>query len=181
MSYTIEYNRIFLSCNHGVVPCWLSGDNNVTTTSAAGRERRVRSWTVFGGMKLLGASQEDMMEYIKPVLGLGYNDHWKRGGTWVDDKALVTWVRMGCNRARSIESVLRKNGYTRVKAFATVWKSETPLDEKVEIAQWLATTQDLDAWIDAVKDFAKEHPEYVVEPVIAWATENILCPAQKDL
>ena len=62
MSYTIEYNRQFIKTKNGYIPCWLHGDNNVTTGYGK-NERRVRSWSVF--MNWLDVTEDYMLEHIK--------------------------------------------------------------------------------------------------------------------
>ena len=93
MSYTIEYDKIFLKSGAGYTPLWLAGDSNCYEGSGR-NQRRVRDWSVF--MSQLGVTEEKLMERIQPLLGGPYQEHWQRRGKWVDDKGLVTWVKNGC-------------------------------------------------------------------------------------
>ena len=71
MSYTIEYNRQFIKTKNGYIPCWLAGDNNVTTGYGK-NERRVREWSVF--MNWLDVTEDYMLEHIKDLYN-SYDHH----------------------------------------------------------------------------------------------------------
>lgn len=75
MSYTIEYDKIFLKSGAGYTPLWLAGDSNCYEGSGR-NQRRVRDWSVF--MSQLGVTEEKLMERIQPLLGGPYQEHWQR-------------------------------------------------------------------------------------------------------
>ena len=107
MSYSIEYNRQFIKTENGYTPCWLVGDNNVT--EGFGRnERRVRNWSVF--MNLLDVTEDELVEKAKELFN-SYDQHWKRGSTWVSNKGLISWVKSGCKKAATVEDILSVNPY----------------------------------------------------------------------
>ena len=112
MSYTIEYDKIFLKSGAGYTPLWLAGDSNCYEGSGR-NQRRVRDWSVF--MSQLGVTEEKLMERIQPLLGGPYQEHWQRRGKWVDDKGLVTWVKNGCKNAVSIEQLIEANRFGAIK------------------------------------------------------------------
>ena len=138
MSYYLEFDRIFLCSSSGYTPLWLLGDSSVW--EGCGRHRRiVRSWKVF--QHLLGVSEAEFIEAVKPMLGGTYQEHWKRNGKWVDDKGLIRWVKNGCKNATTVEDLLRVNRHTCItcKLQDQRWKSTLETD--------IRTTSDLDDWI----------------------------------
>ena len=143
MSYTIEYDKIFLKSGAGYTPLWLAGDSNCYEGSGR-NQRRVRDWSVF--MSQLGVTEEKLMERIQPLLGGPYQEHWQRRGKWVDDKGLVTWVKNGCKNAVSIEQLIEANRFGAIKC--CVMESYM----KMSSFSYIHTTDELDDWIKAAKE-----------------------------
>lgn len=148
MSYTIEYDRQFIKSEEGITPCWLAGDNNVT--EGFGRnERRVRSWSCFHN--LLGVTEEDIMNAIQPTLG-GYGEHWRKSGKWVDDEALIRWVKNGCKRAATVEAILQHNPRMgSLNCYVSVWRGYGWGVH--ELTSYIRTTDEFDIWIRNVRSF----------------------------
>lgn len=143
MSYTIEYDKIFLKSASGFTPLWLVGDNNCY--EGRGRnQRRVRDWSVF--MSLIGVSEEKLMESIQPMIGGSYQEHWKRRGKWVDDKGLVSWVKNGCKNAVTIEELIEVNRFVAIKC--CVMESYM----KMLSSCYIHSTAELDDWIKEAKE-----------------------------
>lgn len=152
MSYTIEYDRIFLRSTAGYTPLWLAGDSNCYEGSGKS-QRRVRSWSIF--QHLLGVSEEELLASIKPMLGGSFQEHWMRNSKWINDDGLVSWVKSGCRNAVTIEQLLEAN---RMRAFRCCLMDgywSTAAEEYVQ------TTAELDAWISAAKKaMAENHKLY---------------------
>lgn len=143
MGYTIEYKRQFIKSLEGITPCWLAGCNNVYEVAAKGRERREREWTCFHG--LVGVKKEDILEAVQPSLG-GYDEHWMRGGKWVDDKGLLRWIETGCKSAASIEDILTANPHlSDIHCYVSVWDKSRP--HRNELDYYISSTGELDRWI----------------------------------
>lgn len=143
MSYTIEYDKIFLKSASGFTPLWLVGDNNCY--EGIGRnQRRARDWSVF--MSLIGVSEDDLMEAIQPMIGGSYQEHWQRRGKWVDDKGLVSWVKNGCKNAVTIEELIEVNRFVAIKC--CVMESYM----KMLSSCYIHSTAELDNWIKEAKE-----------------------------
>ena len=126
MSYAIEYNRQFIKTKNGYIPCWLVGDNNVTT--GHGRtERRVRDWSIF--LNWVDVSEEYMLEHIKELFN-SYNQHWKKGSNWISNEGLIRWVKSGCKYAATLEEVLEFNRLRSVECKIVYYMSD---DKRQEI------------------------------------------------
>lgn len=174
MSYTIEYNRQFIKTKNGYIPCWLSGDNNVTEGWGK-NERRVRSWSVF--MNWLDVSEEYMLEHIKE-LNNSYDQHWKKGSTWVTNEGLLRWVKNGCKSAGTIEEILAVNPYLRsVDCHVVFYDKEDK--RQVILNSNISTNRGLEEWLNKVKNF-KNSPEFVGNkgfyPVVDFYKEDLRHP-----
>lgn len=171
MSYTIEYDRQFIKSKLGITPVWLSGDNNVTT--GYGRhQRRVRNWVVFMGK--LAVTKEDLLAAVENLKG-GYQEHWRKGGKWVDDAGLTRWVENGCKAAASIEDIIGRNYLSWVNCSLLDYSGggfgKTTHEEKVK------TTDAFDAWIQEVKPLIAAGKIY---PIISFnCGEPIKHPSTK--
>ncbi len=138
MSYTIEYQTVFLRSANGITPCVLFGSNNVYETD----RRRSRSWYVFN--KLVGVSAEELEAALAEMFGS--SEHWMRNGKWVDDKGLVSWFKHHMKNAQTVEQVLGANRHMgTIRCYAS--DANVPgLDRRVR------TTKELDAWIAEYRD-----------------------------
>ena len=171
MSYTIEYDRQFIRSELGITPVWLSGDNNVTTGYGR-RERRVRNWHVF--MSLLACTKEELLAAVEPMKG-GYQEHWKKGGRWVDDAGLTRWVENGCKAAASIEGIISQNCLSWIRCslldYSDGGYGKTTHEEKI------TTTEAFDAWIQEIKPLITTGKIY---PIISFNSgEPIKHPSAK--
>ena len=175
MSYSIEYNRQFIKTENGYTPCWLVGDNNVT--EGFGRnERRVRNWSVF--MNLLDVTEDELVEKAKELFN-SYDQHWKRGSTWVSNKGLISWVKSGCRKAATVEDILSVNPYMgRIHCYLVYY------DEKdcrqVILDVYLATTLAFTDWVQQVKAFKSENFYKHVYPIIDFGTEKLVHPKVQE-
>lgn len=157
MSYCIEYNRQFIKSKEGITPVWLSGDNNVTeSTYAGGRrtERRARDWSCFNNM--LGVTEADMLACVQSWTGKAYEEHWKRNGKWVDDKALVSWVKSGCKHAATLEEIFAVNpGMMSIRVCVDMWTPE--YEKKIALNELVRSTAEFDDWIRRARIAAQGH------------------------
>lgn len=178
MSYTIEYNRQFIRSETGITPVWLSGDNNVWEGPSQ-HMRRCRSWSCFGN--LLGASESELMEFAKSLTGGQFQEHWKKNGKYLDDAALLRWMKQGIKTAATLEEILAANSMRCVSVYLSNW------DEKYhnvrELNEYCSTTDELDAWIAKAKTRmyqvrAKEGCSSY--PVINFGREDIKHPTNSQ-
>lgn len=159
MSYTIEYDRQFIRSELGITPVWLSGDNNVTTGFGQ-HERRIRNWKVF--LNMLACTKEELLIAVESMKG-GYQEHWKKGGKWVDDAGLTRWVENGCKAAASIEDIISRN--------RLAWVDCSLLDcsdggyGKPTHEEKITTTEEFDAWVQKVKPLVSAGRVY---PIVSF-------------
>lgn len=178
MSYTIEYDRIFIRSGYGFTPLWLAGDNNVYET----KQRRARDWHCF--MNLLGVSKDEMFAAIEPMLGDEFQQHWKRNGKWVNDAALKRWVENGCKNAASIEDILRCNGMRRLAFYLHTYRKDDSMQTsawgKTEMLTNVSTTQEFDTWIADVKaELAELHGDAYV--CVRLSRDKLIHPEAQKL
>ena len=148
MSYTIEYNRQFIKTKNGYIPCWLAGDNNVTEGWGK-NERRVRDWGVF--MNWLDVTEEYMLEQIKSLYN-DYDQHWKKGSTWVTNEGLLRWVKNGCKSAGTVEEILEVNPKLRNIDCHIIFYDNG--DNRCELFKsTISTSRGLEEWLNKIKDF----------------------------
>lgn len=139
MSYYVEFDRVFRRSAAGYTPLILLGDSSLREPKHG---RIARSWTVF--QRLLGVSQNGLLAATAPMLGCT-QEHWKRGGTWVDDAGLIRWVRSGCQNAVSLEDLLKVNDRPGVACRLCGYGTPAVLSRVVR------TTAELDGWIAEAK------------------------------
>lgn len=163
MSYTIEFDRQFIRSTMGITPCWLSGDNNVTTGSGRG-EKVARSWSIF--YSLLGVSKDDMLAKVEPSLGR-YQQHWKKGGKWVDDKGLTTWIEKGCKLAATVEEIIEANHFAAIHCFVMDYSCGYPATQAMAV--WISNTVDFDDWLYRVKHAIADAPAGTLYPCIHFS------------
>jgi len=170
MSYVIEYDRQFVRSEEGITPLWLAGDSNVwePTYKTKKSMRRCRSWSVF--YNLLGTTEEALLDAIQPSLGR-WNQHWKKNGKWVDDAALLRWIHNGCQKAASIEEILRVNNMSAVRCYISDYGNPD------QLSQSISTTAEFDEWIRSVKAYLLTHKGY---PIVWFDNEPINHPSVKD-
>lgn len=170
MSYTIEYEHQFIRSNAGITPCWLAGDNNVTEMTSGGRERRARDWSVFHN--LLGVTQEEILKAIEPFLG-GYGEHWMRNGKWVDDDALIRWVKSNCKKAMTIEEILKANCLRSITCYLSVWKGNSW--EQRQNSVYVHSDEEFDKWVAEAKECIRtKADDERIYPVIDFVREKLM-------
>lgn len=181
MSYEIMYNWQFLRSAEGISPVILTGSNNVTTThwSPSGRsvERCAREWWCL--FNQVGMSEDEFFGQIKAMTGKPFQEHWKKGGKWVDDAALVRWAKKAVEEAASIEDILLLNRPSSlcVEGYVSVWpkKGEDGWSKKF-VSRSIRTTEELDDWIrDARTVMEKARDEgRDVFPIIRFSREEFI-------
>lgn len=173
MSYTIEYNRIFLKSGEGITPCVLDGSSNCYEPSYNGRMRRDRSWGCF--LNMIGVTEEAILKAVQPWLG-GYQEHWMKNGKWVDDAGLIRWVRSGVQRAVTLEPLLEANQMAYVCCRVYTWTPETYTKDILSVN--CRTTAELDAWIRQAKKVIQDRKAAgeTAYPVISDLPENLRKP-----
>ena len=181
MSYTICFDKQFIKSNRGITPCWLAGDNNVTRPTYKGREAVARDWCVFHNM--IGTTEEALISHIQPFLH-GYEQHWKQNGKWVDDAALIRWLKNGCKNAAFIEDILAANRLKCVRVYASIWYPETETCKyfdchKTELDKRVSTTEELDGWIDEFNARKKNKNYEAIFPVIDFGENKLIHPITK--
>lgn len=144
MSYTIVYDRQFLRLPEGIVPLVLSGSNNCYEPMPGGRERRERDWCVFFNAPVI--SEKELMDRTESCCGGSYQEHFKRGGKWVDDAGFRRFMQQGIHTARSLEEILAKRPVHFICALH-IWPKKYNDDEKTELRQYVHTSQELSEWI----------------------------------
>lgn len=140
MSHYIEYDSVFLKSTGGYTPCSFGGDNNVWETD----RRRARSWSVFRNM--VAVSADELFVSVNNMLGS--DEHWERNGKYLDDAALIRWVKSGIKNAQTAEEVISLNRLGSIRCSASVWYS---LDNKEELVAYVHTTEELDKWVKSFK------------------------------
>lgn len=170
MSYTILYNTMFLRSGEGITPCVLSGSNNCYDAS---NRRRDRSWSVF--LNKPGTTEKEMLAAVEPWLG-GYQEHWMRGGKWVDDAGLLRWVKSNAHNAYLLEDVLTENHLRSVNCCVSVWG--TGYSYRREAEAICSTTQELDNWIRLSRKVIVDRKAAGEQafPAIIFPRENIRRP-----
>ena len=174
MSYTIEYNRQFIRSAAGITPVWLAGESNVWE-SGAGHLRRSRAWSVFYNM--LGVTQEELLAAIQPSLGYE-SQHWMKNGRWVDDKALLHWVKLGCKRAASIENILLENQdkISNVRCFLSIWEGNK---HRQSLFKDVKSTEEFDRWLELAKTeiTAIRAKKNMAFPIVDFGVEDLRHPS----
>lgn len=174
MSYTIEYNRQFIKTKNGYIPCWLHGENNVTEGWGK-NERRVRDWGVF--MNWLDVNEEFMINGVKEIFN-DYDQHWKKGSTWVTNDGLVRWVKNGCKAAGTLEEILAVNPYIRSVNFHIVFYNIQD-ERQVLFNSNISTSKGLEEWLNKIKEF-KNSPDFKGNkgfyPVVDFGREDLKHP-----
>ena len=151
MSYDIMYNTQFIKTAHGITPCILSGCNNVTECKrdASGRpyERRERNWSVFGNM--LDVSAKELTEYAQSFVGGAYQEHWMQNGKWIDDAALMRWVKHNTQTAAALDDIMAENNLGSVRCYISAWQNG---DNVILLNKNVHSSLELDDWLfDAIK------------------------------
>ena len=178
MSYTIEYNRQFIKTKNGYIPCWLAGDNNVTEGWGK-HERRVREWGIFHNW--LDVTEEYMLSEVKKMYN-DYDQHWKKGSTWITNEGLSRWIKNGCKQAGTIEEILEVNPYLRgITCYISYWDAEDK--RKQELYSVISSSKGLEEWVNQAKQFIKtSHNQGLkwVFPIIDLEKEDLKHPVSSQ-
>lgn len=175
MSYTIEYNKQFIRSEQGITPVWLAGSNNVYEGPRQ-HMRRCREWCCFHN--LLGVTEAVIIESVQASLG-GYEEHWRKNGKYLNDKALLRWIHNGVAKAATIEEILHANHgqISYVQCYLSVWGVDRHLPR--DLVHCCHTTEEFDAWIVAAKErittlHAQKHDVF---PIVDFGTEKLCHPS----
>lgn len=152
MSYTIMYGRQFIRTGRSIIPLVLCGDNNVSEC-INGREVRERHWTVYGGRQIEFTSEE-YMKLAESFCGGADQQHFMRGGKWVDDKAWISWVKNGIKQAKTIEEICKAMPGQSVHCIVCVYDGFKHI--RNECGCFCDTTPQLENWLDEAYNRLKE-------------------------
>lgn len=168
MSYDICYDRCFIKSGLGITPMWLVGSNNCTESvyGADGRwhERRERHWSPLCNMA--GVSEEELMAKARSYVPSRYNEHFMRGGKWVDDLGWLRFVENGIKKAVTIEQIVRQKHNCGIVCEVSVWlydEAKGYHDKNwCELQTTVHSTAEYDEWLAKAKDrvsHPKEHED----------------------
>jgi len=155
MSYTIVYDRQFLKLEDGrIIPMILCGANNCWETSYDGRERRERYWTALWEQIVPAYKPEELMKKAESYCSGGeYQEHFMRGGKWVDDAAFLRFFQNGINQAKTMQELTDERIHTpSIRAFFSVWtrvpgKKEWEGNHSTECDRYLRSDEELVAFL----------------------------------
>lgn len=160
MSYDIVYDRQFIKSPAGITPLVLIGSNNVTECTWNGRERRAREWAPLFNVPALTA--EELCSRTEACCGGPYQEHFVRGGKWVDDQGFVRFMRNGVKKARTIEEIRSLKPGTHLRCSLSVYrrsKTDDSVRNSQELIQIVCTTEDFLTWIEAARNRVGEKQE----------------------
>lgn len=160
MSYTIVYAREFLKTNDGrIIPLVLSGCNNLWEGHRR-NDRRVRSW----GTWLIpdGTSPaiqpDELLAKVKSFVPSTYNEHFKRGGKWVDDAGFVRFFENGVKKALTYEELSAEALYMpSLYGVIRVTNSAGYYDESHRT--YIHSSDEFDAFLDFADGYIRDNPE----------------------
>jgi len=124
MSYTIVYDRQFIKLEDGrIIPMILCGSNNCWQTTWNGKERRERYWTPYWEQTVPAYTPEDLIKRVESYCGGEYQEHFMRGGKWVDDAAFLRFFQNGIKQAKTIKELADERIHTAaVRACMSIWR-----------------------------------------------------------
>lgn len=168
MSYDICYDRCFIRSGMGITPMWLVGSNNCTESvyglDGKWHERRERHWSPL--CNLAGVSEAELMKKAQSYVPSHYNQHFKRGGKWVDDAGWIRFVENGIKKAVTIEQIVSHKHNNGIVCEVTVWlydEAKGYHDKNwYELQTTVHSTEEFDAWLSKAKDrvsHPKEHED----------------------
>ena len=145
MSYEIVYAKQFIKTNKYIIPTVLMGSNNCTMYYG-GREIRERDWTPLSN-NLVGKNEEELMKEIEKWLGSKYQQHFKYNSKWVDDKALIRFMKNGIKNALSIEEIKEQTGHSLI-CYLSIWEEH---ENKQELFEIISKNVDFETWLEKAK------------------------------
>lgn len=145
MSYEIVYAKQFIKTNKYIIPMVLMGSNNCTMYYG-GREIRERDWTPLSN-NLVCKNEEELMKEIEKWLGSKYQEHFKYNGKWVDDKALIRFMKNGIKNALTIEEIKEQTGYSAI-CYLSIWEEH---ENKQELFETISKNVDFETWLEKAK------------------------------
>lgn len=182
MSYDICYDRCFIRSGLGITPMWLVGSNNCTESvyglDGKWHERLERNWSPL--CNLAGISEKELMDKAYSYVPSNYNQHFKRGGKWVDDAGWIRFVENGIKHAVSIEAVLKYTHRSKMLVRLHTWVKD---DSHYWLETYVATTAEYDEWLRKAKAFIQTRndewgPWFCID---MGQREPIHIPVQRDL
>ena len=122
-----------------------------------------------------GTTEKTLLTAIEPWLG-GYQEHWMRGGKWVDDAGLIRWVKNNSRNAYLLEDVLAENHLRSVNCYVSVWGAGYSYRREAEAI--CSTTRELDDWIRLSQKVIADRKTAGEQafPAIDFPRENIRRP-----
>lgn len=151
MSYDIEYNRQFLKTSSGFIPMMLLGPSNVYDGN-----KRTREWCI-PYKELVNKTEPEMLRFMQGKFNQ-YDEHWMRGGKYITNSGLLSWISSGCASACTIEDFRLCNPYSgfsiAIVVYDGAWNGHEFIRESPK------TTSDLESWYSRAQAFlATEQPE----------------------
>lgn len=165
MSYEIIYDRQFIRTTRGIIPMILSGSNNCTefTWDARGRthERRERRWWAWVPGKLMTKdhSEKEYMNEISLCQDGSDRQMCKFRNRWLTLDQWGKWFHNGCRAAVTLEDCFAFNPIQSFTGCLRIYPASTEFAHTEEMFQYLHTTAELEAWLDAANTRAKKAKE----------------------
>lgn len=153
MSYSILYDTQFIKTSLGIVPCILSGANNVWVTS----RRRARDWGIFG--KKLVTTKEEFLKAVEELPSSA--EHWLYNGRWVDDEGLRRWARHSCDSAATLENIMLFNTNASLQCFVVGGTGH-------RMSVYPDSTEALETWLTETQEYMSKHPDEGLYPVVRF-------------
>lgn len=165
MSYEIVYAKQFIKTNKYIIPTVLMGSNNCTMYYG-GREIKERDWTPLSN-NLVCKNEEELMKEIEKWLGSKYQEHFKYNSKWVDDKALIRFMKNGIKNALTIEEIKEQTGYSAI-CYLSIWQEH---ENKQELFEIISNNKDFDTWLEKAKQrIENKNDKEQIYYYIGWHT-----------
>jgi len=161
MSYDIVYSRQFLKAGDKIIPLVLIGSNNLWehTYHTKNSQRRVRNWNPLMNScnSIPLRTAEEIMEKAQSWTGGKYQEHFKWHSKWVDDKALITFVKNGIRDAASLEELKEASSCPSevyVRCNLDIWYNDADgrQHNTIDLLREIHTTEDLLGYMDEASE-----------------------------
>ena len=167
MGYTIVYDRQFLKLEDGrIIPMILCGSNNCYEVMWNGKERRERYWTALWEQNVPAYKPEELMKKAEShCSGSEYQEHFMRGGKWVDDAAFLRFFKNGINQAKTLQELADERIHTpSIRAFFSVWtrvpgKKDWESEHTTECDRYLRSDEEIVAFLNEAGERLKRKTE----------------------
>lgn len=163
MSYTIVYDRQFIKLEDGrIIPMILCGSNNCWEKTWNGKERRERYWTSYWEQTVPAFNPEELIKQVEGYCNGGeYQEHFMRGGKWVDDAAFLRFFQNGIKQAKTMKELVDERIHTAaVKAYLSIWtkkpdKKDWDQEKTTENDKRLRSDEELVAFLNEADERLK--------------------------